>query len=115
MKKATSGKVALINSRSITSRHTYEERITFFLSYLQRVFQAYILLSSWVKVGTTLTCGFVVEEESKHSQATLERALQSCNRKVNRARKTWLSRSVILYISLNFIIFMGSAAPGGSL
>lgn len=35
MKKATSKIVTLINSRIITSRLIYEERITFLLSYLQ--------------------------------------------------------------------------------
>ena len=48
MQKAVSRKVALKNSRISMPRHMYEERITFLLSYLQRVFQAHILDTTFV-------------------------------------------------------------------
>lgn len=52
----------------------YKERITFLLSCSQSSKHTYftLLLSSRLKADTSLTCGFVVEEGRKYSQATLK-------------------------------------------
>lgn len=114
MKKSTSKKVALINSRIITSRHTYVERITFLFSYLQSFPSTHTFLLQ-VEYWHLFDLWLSSRRGKKAFPGYLGESTAELNRKVNRARKTWISHSVVLFISLNLIICMGSAAPPESI